>query len=422
MSDRTLRRVAIVGWLMTLGLSIGGLLVRVISEAPVLPNRFGMGDIAALAFIVNQLASATGSLLVLNRLPRHRVGWSLVGTGLFYALSIAASSVAFAAAADPRLGLDLARWSGWMAFIGSAAAGVALFSIVLFFPDGRPSSPAFARLARFEFPLSAIFIAGMATKPGPQWLLSSLDNPIGVGPDFLAAAGPSFYPIASVVGGAIIFVASVSVAARFRASRGTERQQLKWFLAAVTLAMGGFAVTLAVGFASGGAHSEWPLAMFGLASAGIPVAIGIAILRYRLYEIDRIISRTLGYAALTAALAIVYVAAFVGLQAILTPVTSGGSLVVAASTLVVFALFQPLRRRIQSAMDRRFNRPHYDAQRIVEVLAGRLRDELDLEYLGSEVQAVIGQTLAPATVGVWLRPGAATTFPRSRNESRTMEA
>jgi hypothetical protein len=166
-------------------------------------------------------------------------------------------------------------------------------------------------------------------------------------------------------------------------------------------------ITSWFGFAasSGSRVGEWPLVAFALAATTLPLSIGIAVLRYRLYEIDRIISRTLAYAALTGTLAVVYVAAFIALQAILAPFTqSGGPLAVAASTLAVFALFQPLRRRLQAAMDRRFNRSRYDAQRTVEAFASQLRDEVDLDRVGGAVQTVVGQALAPASVGIWLRP------------------
>ena len=137
----------------------------------------------------------------------------------------------------------------------------------------------------------------------------------------------------------------------------------------------------------------------------LPIAIGIAVLRYRLYEIDRIISRTLTYGVLTVVLGAIYFAGFALLQAALAPLTSGGGpIAVAASTLAAFALFQPLRRRLQAAMDRRFNRSRYDAQRTVEGFGAHLRDEVDLERLGGELRTVVGRSLAPTSIGVWLRP------------------
>jgi hypothetical protein len=404
-SDIALRRLAAVGWLLTVAVTVAALAIRVISGAPPLPNRFGFGDAAAVAFGINQLASVTAAVVVLWRLPRQRVAWLLLGTGGFYAIAMVATAIAFAAAADPTLGLGLARWAGWVAWLGVTAAGYALGPIVLLFPDGRPVSREFSRIAVPLILGSLVFLFSVAVQPGPMWLLSTLDNPIGIGPNVMAAVGPDYFPIVSVASGVILLFIGTSVAWRYRVSTGTERQQLKWFLAAATLTLGSFGVTLGIAFGAGGLRSELPLIAFGLASASIPVAIGVAILRYRLYEIDRIISRTLAYAALTATLAIVYVAAFIALQAVLAPFTQGGGpLAVAASTLAVFALFQPLRRRLQTQMDRRFNRSRYDAQRTVAAFASQLRDEVDLDRLGGVVQTVVGQTLAPASVGIWLRP------------------
>ncbi len=142
----------------------------------------------------------------------------------------------------------------------------------------------------------------------------------------------------------------------------------------------------------------------------MPIAIGIAVLRYRLYEIDRIISRTLTYGLLTAVLVGVYAAGFLLLQAVLARFTSGGgTIAVAVSTLAAFALSQPLRRRLQSTMDRRFNRSRYDAERTVEGFAAHLRDEFDVDRLGGELRTVVDRSLAPISVGVWLRPSVRTT-------------
>jgi len=404
-SDLALRRLAIGGWLLTVALTAAALAIRVISGAPPLPNRFGFGDAAAVAFGINQLASVTAAVVVLWRLPRQRVAWLLLAQGAFYAMSMVAMVIAFAAAIDPTLGLGLARWGGWVAWVGVTAAGYALGAMVLLFPNGRAGSRAFWRIALILILGSLTFLVSVALQPGPMWLLSTLDNPIGIGPDVMAAVGPAYFPIVSFSTAVITVFIGTTIAWRYRVSAGTERQQLKWFLAAATLTLGAFALTLVIAFGAGGLRTEVPLVAFGLTSASIPVAIGVAVLRYRLYEIDRIISRTLAYTALTAALALVYVAAFLVLQAILAPFTrSGGPLAVAASTLAVFALFQPLRRRLQAAMDRRFNRSRYDAQRTVEAFAARLRDEVDLDRVGGAVQSVVGQALAPTSVGIWLRP------------------
>ena len=144
--------------------------------------------------------------------------------------------------------------------------------------------------------------------------------------------------------------------------------------------------------------------VFALAATSVPIAIGIAILRYRLYAIDRIVSRTISYAVISAVLVAVFAIVVVGLQAVLAQFTTADTVPVAASTLVVFALFQPLRRRVQATIDRRFYRARYDAERTQAALAARLRNNVDLESLANEVRSVVDATIAPKSVGLWLRP------------------
>jgi hypothetical protein len=190
--------------------------------------------------------------------------------------------------------------------------------------------------------------------------------------------------------------AVASVGLRFRRSRGVERQQLKWFtyaaaLIAVSFLLWGFLLP------AGGVTDV----VFGLTIALVPVAAGIAILRYRLYEIDRLINRTLVYGLLTAVLGGVYAGVVLVLGQLLG---QDSSLAVAGATLVAAALFQPARRRIQQAVDRRFNRRRYDAARTVEAFSARLREEIDLEALSAELLAVVNQTMQPTEVWLWLRP------------------
>jgi hypothetical protein len=403
MTDRVARRLAIAGWALTIVVTASTLAILLISDAPSLPNRFALGDAATVAVGVLQLATATVAVLILVRLPRQRVGWLLMATGLLYALSMLAGRVAFAAAAEGRAGIAIAQWGGWFAFVTSTISGVTLFTIAFVFPDGRIAS---ARLARLLPLLSAswfLWAFAHALQPGPMLLLTSLDNPLGVGPHLPAVLAPAG-PVAIAGVGALLLAAG-SVVWRFRRSRGVERQQMKWFAAAAVTMMVALGVTASAGFAtSEGAVMEWPLVAYALAATAMPIAIGIAILRYRLYEIDRIISRTISYGVVTTLLVAVFAIVVVGLQTILTPFTSGQGLPVAASTLVVFALFQPLRRRVQSAIDRRFYRARYDAERTQAAFAARLRDNIDLESLAAEFRSVVGATVAPVSVGLWLRP------------------
>jgi hypothetical protein len=197
--------------------------------------------------------------------------------------------------------------------------------------------------------------------------------------------------------------AVIGVASRYRATDQVERQQLKWFLLASLVSI------LGVFAAAGGAvlskepPGEAGLAVFGFAGALVPVAIGVAILRHHLYDIDRLLSRTLAYAVITGALGAVFVGLILLLTAVLARFTQGQTIAVASSTLVVFALFQPMRRRVQRAVDRRFDREHYDASLTIDSLAGRLRADLDLATVSQEIARTADAAVRPASVAVWLR-------------------
>ncbi len=220
----------------------------------------------------------------------------------------------------------------------------------------------------------------------------------------------AFWPIGQVLGIAALVVALLlgvtAVITRFRRSQGVERAQLKWFVAA-NVAVGTFVI---LGFADGGflglvaGTNPTILDLLAYASSLLPpVAVGIAILRYRLFEIDRLIARTLSWGIVTGLLVGGFAAAVVALQAVLADFIQGQTVAVAASTLVAFALFQPLRRRVQSAVDRRFDRAHYDAQRTVAEFSDRLRDEVDLAALSGDLDTTIRDAIAPRSIGIWLR-------------------
>ena len=197
---------------------------------------------------------------------------------------------------------------------------------------------------------------------------------------------------------------------RYRRAVGLERLQLTWLVAAIVL----IAITAPIGLAlsSGGTVASGDPRVTGalifwlptlIAYGIVPISIVIAVLRYRLYEIDRIVSRSLAWAVVTGALVATFVALVVGLQTVLAPLTNGSTLAVAASTLIVAALFQPLRRRVQGAVDRRFDRARYDAARVVESFSKRLQDELDLTTMAVEIVDVASQTVRPTSASVWLR-------------------
>ena len=271
--------------------------------------------------------------------------------------------------------------------------------IALIFPTGRLPGPRWRWPAGTIVALITVGSAIAVMRPGP--LGGSLaDNPFGIGG--FSGAEP-FWAMGEILSGAALplatFLALAAVIVRLRRSGEVERAQLKWFVAAY-LATG---AVITISFVDGTTQTiidlvaPWSLSL-------PPIAVGIAILRYRLFEIDRILSRTIAWAVVTGVLVITFAVAVVALQTILARFMQGQTLAVAGSTVIAFALFQPLRRHVQSIVDRRFDRSRYDAQRTVEGFAAGLRNEFDLDRVGSGLGAVVGLALAPTSVGVWLRP------------------
>ena len=190
-----------------------------------------------------------------------------------------------------------------------------------------------------------------------------------------------------------------SLFVRFRRSGAVERQQVKWFL----LANAAFLVTLVVAFAT---FNDAAFVLALVAASGIPIAAGIAILRYRLWDIDRIVSRTVSWAVISAALVAVFIAGVLALQTVLAGLTQAPTLAVAASTLFAFALFQPLRRRVQRVVDRRFDRARIDAERTAQGFGARLRDEVAIDTIAADLHTTVDRSVRPSTQGLWLRvPG-----------------
>jgi hypothetical protein len=265
---------------------------------------------------------------------------------------------------------------------------IALVGVPLVFPDGRLPS------RRFRWVAWAA-VAGVT--------LQGLDRPALLFPGVAGLDAITGTLTAVSVGAMAVGLAGAAVAiwVRFRRGDPVQRQQMKWLLAAAGMAAIFF--PLAMTFA---ASDSWVVVawLVGIVSyLALPMAIAIAVLRYRLYDIDKIVSRTIGYLTVTVTLAAVFAGAILAFEAVLTPLTGGNAVSVAASTLVAAALFQPLRRRVQAILDRRFNRTGYDAERTVAAFAAQLRDEVDLESLSAEVMEVVARTVAPATASLWIR-------------------
>jgi hypothetical protein len=300
-------------------------------------------------------------------------------------------------------------WLGW-----SYAPIVAILAVFLplYFPTGRLLSPRWRPVLWLGAGFLVLAVAGNALWPGPDVLVPGVDpvrNPVV----FLPRAKPLFELLQGLAGLCLLPAIGGAIAAlvvRFRRSRGVERQQLKWFTYAAALAP---LPPLAYNVDPRIFELLRPV-IFPL----VPISVGVAILRYRLYEIDRIINRTLVYGLLTVLLGAVYTAGVFGLGQLLNPVTGESALAVAASTLAVAALFQPARRRIQAVVDRRFNRRRYDAAKTIEAFSTRLRDQLDLDTLSTELLAIVDQTTEPTRASLWLRPSASDSSSTARREAR----
>jgi hypothetical protein len=340
-----------------------------------------------------------GAVIVAHR-PGNAVGWIFSAIGLLAATGVLATEyAAYASRTRPASspGVVLAAWySSWWWY--PTLVGVLVFT-PLVFPTGRLQSARWRPVAVVAAAVIAAVITLSALQPRLQGEDHPVRNPIGVAgvPDpeegVLGAVGFGLLVLCSAA-------AVTSVVLRFRRARGVERQQLKWFTYAATLLILVLLLTDYLLPQSGVVEM-----LYGLVVALVPVAAGVAILRYRLYDIDRLINRTLVYGLLTALLGAVYAAAvLVGGQLFGGVGGDPPSWAVAGATLAVAALFQPARRRIQAVVDRRFNRRKYDAARTVETFSTRLRDQVDLDTLSAELLAVVDQTMEPTSASLWLRP------------------
>jgi hypothetical protein len=367
-----------------------------------LSRRAGRADLAqltpdmVLAAVVGVVIGATVGAVLASRRPRHPVGWLL----LAFALALTASGVTAAYAAYGLLArpgaLPAARVVGRY-YPTTAPMALALLGLVLLLtPTGSLPSPRWRWWAWVTAATPVVLLLVVPLAPGrfePRLLMgNSPFNGYALGGVLLVVN-----QVALAVTSLAVVVAGGSLVVRFRRARGIERQQLRWVaLAAALMALAALVVLAAV--ALGTPVVDWAAAVCVVA---LPVAVGAAILRYRLYDLDRIISRTLAYGLLTVLLGSAYAGVVLGLGRLLP---QGSSLVVAGATLAVAAVFQPARRRVQTVVDRRFNRRHYDAAQTIEAFSARLRDEIDLDTLSAELLAVVDQTMQPTRASLWLRP------------------
>jgi hypothetical protein len=343
------------------------------------------------------VSAATVGALLGSRRPAHPVGWLLLGLGLLVVVNVIVSGyVGYGVVARP----GALPAAGYLAGISNGVQVLWLACggfVLLLTPTGSLPSPRWRWWARVAVAAPVLLVLLFAVDPQPMLpehptVGNPLALPVPIGLLLAVAAVDAVIVLATLV------AAAGSLVVRFRRARGTERQQLRWLAFAAALA----AVALLVAVAAGVmAKDGVVLAALGTCVALLPLATGAAILRYRLYDLDRIISRTLAYGLLTVLLGGGYAGVVLGLGQFLG---RESSLVVAAATLAVAAAFQPARRGIQAVVDRRFNRRRYDAAQTIQAFSARLRQQVDLDTLTAELLAVVEQTIQPTSVSLWLRP------------------
>jgi hypothetical protein len=354
----------------------------------------------AVVIGVASMSFATVGAILVRRLPRNLIGWLLAAGGLCFAAGNGAAGLAdYGLTAHPG-SVPGAIWFAWLSqWIWAPAIG-AVVLLALVYPSGRMLSTRWRPLGAAGAFVIVFLSVGSAMSPWPAGVFPA-QNPLGI-----AGALPDTASVlVALLAVAVVVLAVTSLVLRYRRAAGIERAQLKWFAYVAAISVPAVVVTTALYGMTGAALIVANVA--GLVAFGgfafVPIAIGIAVLRYRLYEIDRLISRTIGWGVLTVILGAMFVGLVLGLQAVLAPFTGSNELAVAGSTLLVFSLFQPLRRRVQGLVDRRFNRSRYDAERAVDAFAARLRDEVDLDTVQGSLLTIVEATLEPTLSGLWLR-------------------
>ena len=352
-----------------------------------------------------------GALIVAHR-PGNAIGWLFSAIALLAFTGQLASeyaTYAYATRPGPLPGATLAAWYGsWPWWLVLA---LTLVFTPLLFPTGRLLSPRWRPVAWLAGVTTAVLTAVTSLRTE----LGTVEDQVIANPIGVAAVGnpekSPMIPVLIVLLGVLATAAFASLVLRFRRSRGEERQQLKWFTyASALLPLAGLDDFLPAPVGD---------LLFGIPIVFLPVAAGIAILRHRLYDIDRLINRTLVYGSLTAILGLVYAGVVLILGQVFGGVTEDPpSWAVAGATLAVAALFQPARRRIQEVVDRRFNRRKYDAAETIDTFGARLRDQVDLDTLSTELLAVVDQTMQPTRVVLWLRPSPPGSSDRPGTEAR----
>ena len=380
-------------------LVVGGIALAQMARSSA-PERLYYGPVDAVFSLATVLTFSVVGAMIASRQPRNAIGWIFCGVGLVMGINSLAGGYAEYRLSGGSAPGSLAETAAWFASWSWTILVYAPTSfLLLLFPDGRLPSPRWRPVAWCAALGLIGFLAGAALQTGPLGDFPRIVNPYGVDSLILEVVAVT----GAILAAASMVASAVSLIVRMRRAGRAQRQQIKW------LAYGG-AIVVGTVFASG-VISIWSvnvgIAVVSVGLLGVPIFTGVAIARYRLYDIDIVINRTLVYGALTAALVAVYFGGVVTLQILFRALIGQEQqpqLAIVVTTLAIAALFDPLRRRIQSFIDRRFYRRKYDARKTLEAFSVKLRDETDLEALSGDLEGVVRETMQPAYVSLWLRP------------------
>ncbi|MEJ7786528.1 MAG: histidine kinase N-terminal 7TM domain-containing protein [Solirubrobacteraceae bacterium] len=400
MSASAARRVAWALCALTIGLATARLALAIIdpassdsSSGPRVPG--GGVPVAAFEALVLVMLAVVGAV-VASRQPHNPIGWIFGVISLSLGLLILSAHGYYALALDvpePSRNAVLVAWLGSWIWIPAMIPTLTLFPLL--FPTGRPLTSRWRPVVWMAIATMVVLFIGQAFAPG-QFMEYPVDNPFGV-----ASVGVVIEIAGSILMAVCSLTSLASLVLRFRRSNGVERQQIKWVAVAAVLFI---AIAVGSGLIQTGISEDVGFATLLVGILIIAAAVAVAMLRYRLYDIDVVINRALVYGALTAMLAGAYLGSVLLFQLVLSTVTQGSGLAVAASTLATAALVRPARSRIQDLVDRRFFRRKYDAARTLERFSSQMRDQVDLADIGTELLGVVTETVQPVHASLWLRP------------------
>ena len=399
------RRAAWLGWslvVLSVALLVGGIALSraASSTVPDLSFRGETNDASVVANLVTLLTFSVVGAIIASRHPRNTIGWLFCSVGVTIGLnSLAGDYVEFwLASGFGKVSLaETAAWFSSWAWI--LLTYVPTTFVLLLFPDGRLPSHRWRPVAWVAVLGIAGTIVGYALEAGPLEDFPQIANPYGVDGSFVGMVGVA----GSIVAAGSLVASAISLIVRMRHAGSEQRQQIKWLAYGGAVVVGTICVSLLINLWNGPVG----IVVGNVALLGLPVFTGIAIVKHHLYDIDLLINRTLVYGSLTTMLVAVYVGGIILSQRVFVGLTGHEELpqlAIVASTLMIAALFAPLRRRIQAIIDRRFYRRKYDAAKMLRAFSARLRDETDLGTLSDDLVGVVKETMQPEHVTLWLRP------------------